>query len=404
MEESECGERGQTLIQGTAIQRILMPASVSFLLPDVNCPVVGPVIELARHLEPEFRTQIVGPDLGHGVCAMYRGSYPFTVVPAPRIYRYPDYWRECRKLAAAVTGDIVVAVKAIGDTIPVALRLQRERGAKVVAYLDEWDGALHEALSTGDKLKAWLRHAHHPLEDLYFPRVERLLPRCDLVLSTTTFLQRKFGGEVIHMGVNTDWFKPRPREQTEAFRVQQGLAGRKIIVFGGVVRPHKGLEAILDALVKLARPEACLAIVGPRNEHVEALLRVPAYAPYLLALGAQPKERMPDFLDMADLMVLPLQDSLIARSQMPCKVFEAMAMAKPVIGTAISDLPQVLAGCGRVVPPGDTGALADAIGHFLTHPEVASEAGRHAREKCVREYGAIVTRARLQDLIGKLAA
>lgn len=375
---------------------------ISFLVPDINCPVLGPVTELARHLEPEFATQIVGPDLGHGVCPMYRGAYPYTVVPAPRIYRFPDYFRETRTLARAVDGDVVVAVKAVADTIPVALRLQRERGARVVAYLDEWDGALYQRLSAGEKCRRWLRHAHHPLDDVYFPLVERLIPRCDLVLGTTTFLQRKFGGEIVHMGVDTAWFKPQPADATAALRAQHGLDGKKLIVFGGVVRPHKGIELILDALVRLARPELRLVIVGPRNEHVASLLSVPSYAPHLVALGPQPKERMPAFLSLADLFVLPLNDSLLARSQMPCKVFEAMAMARPVIATAISDLPQVLDGCGEVVPPDDVPALAAAIARVLDRPGEAERLGTAARAKCIQAYSAPVTRARLQALLGGL--
>lgn len=376
--------------------------TVSFLVPDIHCPVLGPVIELARHLEPEFGTQIVGPDLGHGVCPMYRGTYPLTVVPAPRIYRFPDYFREARALARAVTGEIVVAVKAVADTLPVALRLRRERGARVVAYLDEWDGALYHRLPAGGKLKRWMQHAHHPLDDVYFPLVERSLPKCDLVISTTTFLQRKFGGEIVPMGVDTGRFQPRPPEATAALRAQCGLAGRKWIVFGGVVRPHKGIEWILDALVRLARPELGLVIVGPDNEHVAALRRNPAYAPYLAVLGPQPKDRMPQFLDLADLIVLPLDNSLLARSQMPCKVFEAMAMAKPVIATDISDLPLVLKDCGRVVPPGDVAALAGAVASVVDHPDEAARMGAEARRKCIRDYSARVVRGRLQQLMGAL--
>ena len=347
---------------------------------------------------------MVGPDVGHGICRMYRDVRPYTVVPAPRIYRFPEYWRDVERLADAVTGDVVIAVKAYADTLPVALRLRKRRAARVVAYLDEWDGALMAARSISARAGRWLRHAHHPLDECYAPLVERLLPRCDLVLGTTTFLQRKFGGNVLPMGVDTECFAPLPGDQRMQLRRELGLDGLRLIVFGGVVRPHKGIELILDALRLLGRNDVRLVIVGPDKGHVESLLRTPAYAPFLIALGPRPKSEMPRYLDLADLAVLPLNDSLLARSQMPCKVFEAMAMAKPIVASTVSDLPIVLDGCGSLVPSGDAGALATAIGDILNNPDRARRMGEAAREKCLREYSATVLRVRLQTWVNGLLA
>jgi glycosyltransferase involved in cell wall biosynthesis len=38
---------------------------------------------------------------------------------------------------------------------------------------------------------------------------------------------------------------------------------------------------------------------------------------------------------------------------MPCKMFEAMAMGKPIVASAVSDLPEVLEDCGKSAAPGD---------------------------------------------------
>ena len=124
---------------------------------------------------------------------------------------------------------------------------------------------------------------------------------------------------------------------------------------------------------------------------------------YVLAAGPQPKERMPAFLDLADLVVLPLVDSALARSQTPCKIFEAMAMARPVIATAISDLPLILDGCGWVVPPGDADALARTIGEALGNPGAAASRGQAAREKCARLYSKQQTERDLVSVMESLA-
>ena len=63
-----------------------------------------------------------------------------------------------------------------------------------------------------------------------------------------------------------------------------------------------------------------------------------------------------------------------------------MAMAKPIIATAVSDLPEILSGCGKIVEPRNPDALAEAIQSLLDHPDEAAEMGWKAREKCKRDY------------------
>ena len=63
-----------------------------------------------------------------------------------------------------------------------------------------------------------------------------------------------------------------------------------------------------------------------------------------------------------------------------------MAMAKPIVSTYISDIPQILDGCGVVVEPGNVEQIAQAMRELLDDQERAAELGRLAREKCVKEY------------------
>lgn len=380
------------------------PPTVSFLVPDIFSPVLGPVTVLARHLAPEYSVEIAGADFGHGICPMYRDSFPYKAIACPRIHRWPDYLWESRRLEAALTGDLIVAVKAFATSLPVALAAKRRRGAKVVAYLDEWDGALMARLSAAQKAKRWLQHFHHPVDDVYCPWVERLLPRCDHVLSTTTALQRKFGGDVLPMGVDMDDFSPRPPQETAALRRALGLEGRNLIVFGGVVRPHKGIELILAALAQIGDPRNQLVIVGPENEHVAQLKADPVFAPHLAAIGPRPKAEMPRHLGLADLVVLPLNNDLLAQTQMPCKVFEAMAMAKPVIASAVADMPRVLEGCGWTVPPEDVAALARQIQWVFDHPQDAAETGRRARQACAEKFSRPVAARQLKAVVNRLLA
>jgi len=374
--------------------------NITFLVPDVAGPVIGPVTVLARTLRKHWPVEIVGPDLGSGVHPMYRGEFDYVAVKTPRLYRFPEFFSGARALSNAIHGDVVVAVKAFVHTVGLAWWEKTRRSRRMVVYLDEWDGALYRSLSPAARAGAWLRHVHHPLDDVYHPWVEKLIPRADLVLSTSTFLREKFGGRIVHMGVDMEQF--RPQTGTPALREELGLQELKLIVFGGVVRPHKGLELVLDALALLQNDRYRLAVVGPVNAHLEELRRDPRRGRFLIALGAQPKSSMPRFLDLADLVVLPLQDTLLARSQVPCKVFEAMAMAKPIIASAVSDLPAMLEGCGWVVPPGDVEALARQIDEVFRDPVEAGRRGEAARLRCRERYAQEATERELVDCFAGL--
>ena len=69
------------------------------------------------------------------------------------------------------------------------------------------------------------------------------------------------------------------------------------------------------------------------------------------------------------------------------KLFDAMAMAKPIISTNVSDIPEILQDCGWIVEPENPEQLAKTtIKYVLDHPVEAKEKGQKAREKCKREY------------------
>ena len=375
---------------------------VTFLVPDISSPILGAATVFATALQKHGPVEIVGPDFGDGVCPMYRGAFDYKTIPTPRMYRFPEYFRDARRLADAIRGEVIFSMKAFASTLPVALRAKRERGCKVVAYLDEWDGALHHQLPWGVRLRQNLASLHHPLDDAWYPRVEKLIPHADEVAASSRFLRRKFGGTTLHMGADTERFKPQPAEAVADLKRALGLEGLKLVVFGGVVRPHKGVETLLDALARLGDTSLRLLVVGPQTEHLNALANKPACKPFLQCTGAQPKEKMPLYLDMADLVALPLEDTLLAQSQVPCKVYEAMAMAKPVIASAVSDLPSILEGCGWVVPSGDAPAMAAAIRFALDHPDDAADKGRRARAKCVRCYSRAVTERQLTGIVERL--
>jgi len=60
-------------------------------------------------------------------------------------------------------------------------------------------------------------------------------------------------------------------------------------------------------------------------------------------------------------------------------------MAKAIIATNVSDIPEILDNCGWIVEPENLKQLAKTIKYVLDHSIEASKMGLKVQEKCKRE-------------------
>jgi glycosyltransferase involved in cell wall biosynthesis len=102
-------------------------------------------------------------------------------------------------------------------------------------------------------------------------------------------------------------------------------------------------------------------------------------------------------------VVVPQRATSDTVGQVPAKLFDAMALARPVVSTAVSMIPEVLDGCGLVIPPGDPRALAAALARLLGDRPMAEAMGRRARARCEERYSFAAARRCLFPLVEGLA-
>jgi glycosyltransferase involved in cell wall biosynthesis len=83
---------------------------------------------------------------------------------------------------------------------------------------------------------------------------------------------------------------------------------------------------------------------------------------------------------------------------LPMAILEAMAQGRPVVATGVGGVPDVLRGCGVVVPSGDVGGLATAVTTLLRNPVFAARLGarafarvqeRYTQARCLTRYRAL---------------
>jgi glycosyltransferase involved in cell wall biosynthesis len=145
----------------------------------------------------------------------------------------------------------------------------------------------------------------------------------------------------------------------------EGAEGPVILSFG-LLRPYKGLENLLEAYRRLATatpaaPE--LWIVGNPRMDVAPLRELADQAPGRVRFVTRFVEdaEIPAIFRRADLLALPYLDA-----EHSGVLYTGLAFGKPMVLSAVGGFPEVAeAGAARLVPPGDTPALAAALEELI---------------------------------------
>jgi glycosyltransferase involved in cell wall biosynthesis len=176
----------------------------------------------------------------------------------------------------------------------------------------------------------------------------------------------------------------------------------RLVLFLGTPRGYKGVDDLCAAVARIDRKDVVLVIVGadPAGPTGRALA---ARHARLRLLGPVPFQDVPAYLEAADVVVVPQRETPDTRGQVPAKLFDAMALGRPIVSTRVSMIPEILDGCGVLVDPGDVEALARAIERLVDDRGEAHALGARARERCVERYSFAAARRSLLPLLQELA-
>ncbi|MGH7368984.1 MAG: glycosyltransferase [Candidatus Rokuibacteriota bacterium] len=367
---------------------------VSVLCFDVSDNAVGRAWLLARLLEPLGAVEIVGPRFGAAVWEPVADE-ALTVRSIPG-GRLPGFALRLPALARLADGDLLYASKPRLTSAGIGYLARLRRGRPLLLDIDDWEtgfflrggfwGAAGRALNiTNPKGFAWTW------------LMERLRGIADGVTVASRFIEQRFGGVLIPHVRDTDRWAPGRADPGPA-RERLGVGKERVVMFLGTPRAYKGVEDLAVAVSRLGRPDVALALVGtdPGSEAGRALA---ARYPGIRLVGRVPIAQVPAYLSAADVVVVPQRETSDTRGQVPAKLFDAMALGRPLVSTRVSMIPEILDGCGALVAPGDAAGLAAAIGHLLDHPDEARALGEAARRRSVERYSFESARRALFPLV-----
>jgi glycosyltransferase involved in cell wall biosynthesis len=368
---------------------------ISILSPDLSHNCLGRAYLLAKILQRRYEVEIIGPVFGDGIWGPVASDKSITYKSVEICGIFKPY-RQIRELAKKIDGDVVYASKPLFTSFGIGLLKKLNSKKPLILDIDDWQmGFIKEKYR-----RLYLaRRIGYLAYSTVFPYSmgsywnnlfgEVLVPFADAITVSNKFLKKRFGGTIIWHARDTEAFNPEKFNKSLA-RLKYGIGkNKKNVMFFGTHRPHKGIEELIHAVSLLQDRDIMLTLVGvDEDNHSKDLVKTgkKMLGDKFKVFGLQPFEKVPEFLTMADMVVIPQKKGLGATGQVPAKVFDAMAMAKPIIATDVSDLPEILDGCGWIVEPGNSKQLAETIQYVLNNPEEAEKMGRKARQKCIEKY------------------
>lgn len=211
---------------------------------------------------------------------------------------------------------------------------------------------------------------------------------------------------VVMNGVDDELFSPRDRDAQLAERV--GVAGRFVVAYCGVIGMAHGLEVVLRAASHLReKTEVVFLLVGDGAcfDDLKATAERDGLDNVVFT-GHVAKDCVPALIALADVCLVHLRASDTFTSVMPSKIFEAAAMAKPVVlgvrGFAAEFVAS--AGCGVCIEPENEHELVDTVLRLSADRALCERLGQAGRDYVARHFSRDELARDYLDVIQQTAA
>lgn len=295
---------------------------------------------------------------------------PFETVYLPG-GEFPDFFDAMRRALARISGDVIYVVKPRLPSLGLALLARHVYGTPIVLEINDLESVVQAPGRDAADAALPLNQARPDDPQLDNPHSHRwsllmewAAGQLPVLTTHNRNIDAHFGNRCLYMRnpKNEQVYDP-DRWDRHAIRRELGFSrSDRVILFGGLIRKHKGIYELVELVERLGDPRYKLLFVGSRISPDQKRL-VAEYGSRITVLPPQDREAMARINLAADLVVLWLDPEVPASHyQMPYKATDAFAMGASVIANDISDLGELARqGYLYLAPFGDWEAIERAI-------------------------------------------
>jgi glycosyltransferase involved in cell wall biosynthesis len=187
--------------------------------------------------------------------------------------------------------------------------------------------------------------------------------------------------DVIKNGVDLSFFSPRP-VTPEVLR-ELGAESRFIASYIGTIGMAHAVDRIVEVADRLRNfPGIFFLIVGEGAEkkRVRDLILSKGLS-NIKVLNGVSKEQVRDYYAITDLYLVTLKNTKLFRTVIPSKIFEAMAMARPILCAVDGECRKIVekAGSGIYVEPENVNQMAEVILEIWSKKDILEKMGNSGR-------------------------
>ena len=156
-------------------------------------------------------------------------------------------------------------------------------------------------------------------------------------------------------------------------------------LYFGRLSKEKGVLNLINAFSKLESGVLYIAGEGPEKENIEKIICENNLQERVKLLGFLNSDEMKETIRKCRFVVVPS----ICYENCPYSVMEALAIGKPVIGTNLGGIPELIeeAKTGLAYKFDDIDDLASKMKIFFEDSELAKQFGKNAKEEAKELYG-----------------
>ncbi|MGL4599580.1 MAG: glycosyltransferase family 4 protein, partial [Bacteroidia bacterium] len=190
-------------------------------------------------------------------------------------------------------------------------------------------------------------------------------------------------------GVDTNYYTPMPIDLN--WRKENGFSEADILLlYAGIIGHAQGLEILLNAALQIQHPRIKFILLGEGPEKKRLMkMKEEQKLSNVFFLSAVPKSKMPVVVSSSDIAVIPLRKLDLFLGAIPSKIFESIAMQKPILLGVAGEAKELFideAQAGLAFEPENVADLIACIERIIKEPELIKTLGSNGRNYAIQKF------------------